>query len=117
MEGLSGFLAAVASGRRSLPKRRSDTASRLGDVLGGMIAPLQAAQKKTAQIEEEWFGIVPSHIAGHCRIQKVEKGQLDVAVDSPVYAYELRMCSRDLLRQMRQRCPRLGLKTIKVNVA
>jgi len=117
MDGLSGFQAAVTAGRRSLAKRRVDTTSRLGDVLGRMIAPLQAAHKKTTQIEEEWAGVVPSDVAGHCRIQRIEQGQLHVAADSPVYAYELRMCSQDLLRQMRRRCPRLGLRTIKVTVA
>jgi len=117
MDGLSGFQAAVTAGRRSLAKRRVDTTCRLGDVLGRLISPLQAAQEKAARIEEEWAGVVPSEVAGHCRIQRIKQGQLHVAVDSPVYAYELRMCSQDLLRQMQRRCPRLGLKTIKITVA
>ena len=117
MDGLSGFLAAVAAGRRSLPRRLGHGSVRLGDVLGRVMDPLQAALGKTTQIESEWAEVVPPHVAAHCRIQGMERGQLHVAVDSPVYAYEIRMCSPDVLRQIQRRCPRLGLKTIKVTMA
>jgi predicted nucleic acid-binding Zn ribbon protein len=117
IDGLPGFLAAVAAGRRALPRRLRDTSSRLGEVLERVVGPLEAAQERTAQIESQWVEAVPSHVAAHCRIQGVDGGQLHVAVDSPVYAYELRMCSREVVGRLQRRCPRLGLRTIKVTVA
>jgi hypothetical protein len=117
VDGLSGLLAAVAAGRRSRPTGRAETAWRLGDVLGRVIEPIRAAEEQTGQVERQWAQVVPPHMAGHCRIRGIERGQLQVAVDSPVYAYEVRMCSHDLLAQIRQRCPRLGIKKIKVTLA
>lgn len=116
VDGLSGFVSAVAVGRRSLLKKPYDTTCRLGDVLGRVLAPLIASQKKTLLIEDLWAEVVPSHVAAHCRIMGMHAGQLDVSVDSPVYAYELRMCSPDVVKHIQQRCPRLGLRKIKVTV-
>jgi hypothetical protein len=117
VDGFSGFLAAVEAGRRSAPKKRSQPASRLGDVLAAVIEPMKVVQDETCQIEQAWAEVIPAHVAGHCRVSKLERGQLHVTVDSPVYAYEVRTCSHDLVKQIRQRCPRLGLRTIKVTLA
>jgi hypothetical protein len=117
VDGLSGFLAAVETGRRSRPKQRSQPACRLGEILAGVMEPMNVVQDETSQIEQAWAEVLPAHVAGHCRVYKLDRGHLHVTVDSPVYAYEVRTCSHDLVKQIRQRCPRLGLRTIKVTLA
>jgi hypothetical protein len=117
VNGFSGFLAAVESGRRSAPKQRSQPPSRLGDILARVMEPMKVVQDETGQVEQAWAEVIPPHVAGHCRVRKLERGQLHVTIDSPVYAYEVRTCSHDLVKQIRQRCPRLGLRTIKVTLA
>jgi hypothetical protein len=117
VDGLSGFLAALDAGRRRLPKQRGPSVCRLGDILGRVIEPMTAAQDEVGLVEQRWAELVPTHVAGHCRVRGIERGQLHVTVDSPVYAYEVRLCSHDLLEQIRHRCPGLGLRKIKVTLA
>jgi hypothetical protein len=117
VDGLSGFLAAVDAGRRRLPKHKGPSVSRLGEILGAVIEPMKGAQQESGVVEQQWAELIPPHLAGHCRVGQIERGQLHVTVDSPVYAYEVRLCSPDLLKQIRERCPRLGLRKIKVTLA
>jgi hypothetical protein len=117
VDGLSGFLAALDVSRRARKNRRTESICRLGEVVDRVVEPLRASQDQTLRVQEEWAELVPPHVAGHCRVRGIEGGQLHVVVDSPVYAYEIRMCSHDVLRNIRQRCPRLGLRKIKVTLA
>ena len=117
MDDLSGFMKVVAEAQRSLSRKGLRRPCRLGDVIGGILADVQVAQDKAAQIEAVWAEVVPAHVATRCRVGKLEHGQLHVTVNSPVYGYELQLCSHELVSQIRQRWPRLGLRTIKVTVA
>lgn len=90
----------------------------LGDVLGQLmdrrISPQQA---RFGPVAEAWGHLLPEELGRHCRISDISGGQLKVLVDSPPYAYELRMCSAELLEELRRECPRAKIKKIKVVIS
>lgn len=95
-------------------KRYMDRAVRLGDVtrelLENRISPQQA---KFAPIAELWSQLLPDELGRHCKIVDISGGQLKVSVDLPVYMYELRLCSSELLGELQRQCPRGHIKKIK----
>lgn len=97
-------------------RRRPEQAmtGRLGDALGRLmdkrISPQQA---RFGPVTELWGQLLPEELNRHCRIADISGGQLKVLVDSPSYAYELRMCGPELLAELQSRCPRARIRDIK----
>lgn len=104
---------------RSIRQRRSRAKSkgtqRLGEILielmDGQVSPRQA---RFGPVVELWGELLPVELACHCRITGLIGGQLKVAVDSPSYMHELRLCSVELLEELQQRCPRARIERIKI---
>ncbi len=104
---------------RSIRQRRSRAkskgAQRLGEILielmDGQVSPRQA---RFGPVVELWGELLPVELACHCRITGLLGGQLKVAVDSPSYMHELRLCSVELLEELQQRCPRARIERIKI---
>ena len=96
---------------RKKPARRT---RRLGDslseVMEGRIGPQQA---KYGRVAELWGQLLPEGFEQHCRIVDLSGGQLKVAVDSPSYLHELRLCSYELVKELGQQCPAAHIKKIK----
>jgi hypothetical protein len=94
-------------------KKRPPEAVKLGDViqelLGDRISPLQA---KFASITELWERLAPAELRRHCRIAGVSGRTLEVLADSPSFASKMRWYSQNLLEEMQQQCPRVGIKDI-----
>lgn len=94
--------------------RKTYSAADLGQVaqqlLDTQISPRQAVFSGVA---EAWSGMLPDELARHCEIVDISAGRLVVQVDSPSYAYELQLCSSELLDELRQQCPRARLTRIK----
>jgi hypothetical protein len=65
---------------------------------------------------EGWATLLPVGLAGQSRIVDLESGELTIAAGAPAYAYELRLCSSELVEEIRQRCPRAKVRSIKVIV-
>lgn len=70
-------------------------------------------QDKFGKITEVWSEILPSQLEKHCRIASVENGILKVKVDSPVYANELKWAADELVRQLKEKCPKARIREIK----
>ncbi len=104
---------------QSIRQRRnratSKGAQRLGEVLGEVmdrrISPRQA---RFGPVAEFWNEVLPVELGRHCKIAGVSGGQLKVVVDSPSFMHELRLCSSELLEELRQRCPRARIEKIKI---
>ncbi len=95
-------------------KERQERTSRLGDVLQSFVEKrLAPQQRKFGDVGEVWGRLLPAGLAKHCQIAGVGGGQLKVRVDSPAYMYELRLCSSELVNQLREECPRAGITRIK----
>jgi len=91
--------------------------AKLGDVakrfIEGIVSPRQA---KFAPVAEIWCQLLPDELNRHCRIADISGGHLKVVVDSSSYLYELQLCSSELLKELKQRCPRARIKDIKFTV-
>ncbi len=96
---------------RKKPVRR---AKRLGDslskVMEDRIGPQQARYGRVAEL---WGQLLPGEFDRHCRIVDLSGGQLKVAVDSPSYLHELRLCRYELVKELQQQCPASRIKEIK----
>jgi len=97
-------------------KRASqDTTTRLADValqlLERQISPRHAAH---GRIVETWYQLLGPELSRHCRISDITAGRITAVVDSPSYRHELRLCSDELLRQLKQHCPAAKIKKIKL---
>jgi len=76
----------------------------IGKVLEQVIADLGVGKKLREQrAVVEWEQIVGEKVAGHSRALKVDGGRLFVEVDSSVWAQELSMMRRRILRQVNTR--------------
>ena len=98
-------------------KRRPHSTTRLSETVSELmdnrISPTQTRFRSIAQL---WEQLLPVELARHCRLDGISGGQLKVIVDSPVYMYELRLCSRRLLEELQRRCPQARIKDIKAVV-
>ena len=86
----------------------------LGDtvraLVENLVSPRQAVFGPVARL---WNQLLPEELRRHSKISDISDGQLKVQVDSPSHAYELRLCSSELLKKLQQQCPRAKIKKIK----
>ena len=96
---------------------RPNGITRLGEVVEQLMANRISPQHVEFElITELWSRLLPVELCRHCEITDLSCGQLRVLVDSPVYAGELRLCSSRLLEELRQRCPRARITSLKLVV-
>jgi hypothetical protein len=107
--------------RNTVMKRRArkfDGTVRLGDIAGQFVnEQISPRQSKYSAISELWSQLLPAELQRCCEIVDISGGQLKVRVDSPVYQYELQLCSSKLLEQLQQQCPKARLTKIKFVIA
>jgi len=114
-KGLHNFQNIVI-GRR--PKQKRADAERLGDVAKQLMQGwISTQQSRYESLTELWGELLPEELGRHCEITDVSGGQLKVAVDSPSYVYELRLCSTELLKELRQKCPSAKINKIRFVVS
>lgn len=95
-------------------KRKPRSATRLSDTVSELMDNrISPAQARFSSIVQLWNELLPAELARHCKLADISGGQLKVLVDSPVYMYELRLCSRRLLEELQRHCPRARIKDIK----
>jgi len=87
---------------------------RLGDAVKQLveerISPRQAGFELIVGL---WRELLPEGLHRHCRIAGISGGRLEVLVDSPLYANELRWCSSELLEQIKRQCPQARIEKIQ----
>jgi len=105
----------VAAGRQTWTN--SSMTAKLGDavkqLMEGWISPQQA---RCESVSKAWSELLPAGLVRHCKLAEISGGQLKVVADSPLYMHELRLCSRQLLEELQQRCPQAGIKRIKLAI-
>jgi len=96
---------------------RLESAAALGDVVKELfdrrIAPRYG---RLGNVVEVWEELLPAELHEHCRLAGFSQGQLRVVADGSSYVNELNWCSDELLDELRRRCPRAGIKRIKISV-
>ena len=103
---------------RSIVERQkrniSGGSARIGDVVSQIMENrLSPRYARFGGIVELWGQLLPRELAEHCKLQEISGGQLKVAVDSPSYLHELRLCGPELLAELQKHCPRARIKDIK----
>lgn len=76
----------------------------IGKILGQVVRDLGLGKKLTEQrAVVEWPEVVGDRVAAHSRATRIDGGRLFVEVDSSVWAQELSLMKRRILREMNKR--------------
>ncbi len=87
----------------------------LGDALNNLLENrISPRQARYGPVQELWEQMLPAEMKEHCKLSGVSGGQLNVVVDSPSHANELRWCSDGLLEEIQHHCPRARIQRIKI---
>ena len=86
----------------------------LGKTLDKLKGRLSTQYSRYGGVVEAWDAMLPAELSRQCRPVGVSGGQLEVAVESPVYAGQLRLCSEQLLSHLQSQCPRARIRKIKI---
>jgi len=98
--------------------KRPNRTFRLGQVAEQIMAErISPRRERFSRAAEVWEQVLPAGLCRHCEIADISGGNLVVQVDSPVYMYELQLCSSELLNELQRQCPRLRVTKIKFVVA
>jgi len=98
-------------------KKRPDRAVKLGQIVTGIMDRRVVPQyNKTNSVALAWDSLVPAGLKQHCKLSELDSGTLKVLVDSPAYAYELQLCSKQLIEQFQKRSPAARINKIKVTI-
>lgn len=85
----------------------------IGKILGELIRGLGFEKKlKEQRAVVEWSNIVGDRVAAHAQAVRVDRGRLLVEVDSSVWAQELSLMRRKILREVNERIGREAIETI-----
>ncbi len=94
--------------------KKRDNTVRLGEAVSELMdRQISPEHARYASVADFWSQLLPTELYRHCRIAEVSGGQLKITVDSPSYLHELRLCSSELLEQLKTNCPRARIRKIK----
>jgi predicted nucleic acid-binding Zn ribbon protein len=85
----------------------------IGKILHQVVGDLGIAKKLQGQrAVVEWEDVVGERVAAHSRAMRVDGARLFVEVDSPVWAQELSLMRRQILREMSERVGKGVIETV-----
>lgn len=85
----------------------------IAKVLEQVIRDLGLTKKLSEQrAVVDWPGVVGQKVAGHSRAIRVDGGRLFVEVDSPVWAQELTLMKRTILRELNARIGKEAIENV-----
>ena len=98
-------------------EKKSGKTTKLGDVAQQLMnRNISPRQDKFGPVLETWDQLLPAELREHCTIASVSSSHLRVVADSPAYVHELRLCSKELLEQLRKQCPAARITKIKIGI-
>jgi predicted nucleic acid-binding Zn ribbon protein len=92
-------------------------ADALAEVMEAPRAGLSQRYEAASQLCLLWAQLLPPVLAQHCRVVDLSAGMLTIEADSPSYMYELRISSHQILEHLRENCPAVKVRAIKVMLA
>jgi predicted nucleic acid-binding Zn ribbon protein len=69
---------------------------------------------RAASVVDMWEELLPSGFYEHCNIAGISKGVLTIEAEAGPYMHELRVLSEELLEHIKDKCPRSGIRKIKI---
>ncbi len=92
---------------------RADRPTRVGDVLRSALGRIPEAQRLADHaVWAHWDAVVGPTIARHARPERLRRGVLFVAVDSPEWMQELQFLKHQLLERLNARLGRAALRDV-----
>jgi len=107
--------------RRVTQKARSIAEARRPRPIGELVARYIAERvdprhENFESVAAAWEETAPRGMVGFCRLADVIHGKARVLVSSPSHLYQLQLCGPQLLEQLRQRCGKKTVKSIKFEI-
>lgn len=94
--------------------RKKDTTSRLDDCVKNYLRVNKRSLEKNTTVVDAWEEILPAELIRHSRIDGISGGVLQVQVEPGPYMHEMQMLSGELLMLLQDRCPRAGIRKIRL---
>ena len=91
-----------------------EATGRLGESLEGYLKERGRQLEKNSVVVEEWERLLPENLRAHCRLISLEWGVLEAEADAGVYMHELKAMTNELVEELKRRCPRAGVKQIRL---
>jgi len=95
-------------------RAKHEEPAKLGDTLTMLLSRITPLADKFTKVDEYWNRSLPEEVKRHCRLGAVSGSLMEIIAESPSYLYELRLCSRQILKELRVNCPAAGIRKIKV---
>lgn len=72
------------------------------------------SRMEAVRLQAEWVDIVGEAVAARCRPGEVREGTLFIMVENNVWMQEIRFHQNRIMRRIKERFPRLGVKGIRL---
>ena len=95
-------------------KKTSAGTPRLGLTVQSYLSKKDYQLRKNAAVVDIWQQMLPEEFYEHCNLVGVSGGAAIFEVDPGPYMHEMQALKQELLEYLQTRCPRAGIKTIKL---
>ena len=95
-------------------KKPSTGTPRLGSAAKSYLNKKEYQLRKNAAVVDIWQQMLPEAFYEHCGLVGISGGAVIFEVDSGTYMHEMQALKQELLEYLQTRCPRAGIKTIKL---
>lgn len=97
-------------------QQRSPVSStyRLDGIADAYVREKSAELGRAASVVDMWGELLPLGFYEHCNIAGISKGVLSIEAEPGPYMHELRVLTEELLEHIKDRCPRCGIRKIKI---
>lgn len=99
-------------GATSWQQRLPEAAEPIAGSLHRYLDARKIAFQKTERLMDAWQEVLPPILANICRLKEYKFGTLFVEAPPGPYLQQMHMMKQDLLKELRRRAPRSGLKQI-----
>jgi hypothetical protein len=101
-------------GCTSWQKKYEETTTPIGTILASFLSGRNDPFEKSGKIGCIWKTVIPQVMQEHCRPTGFEHGILTVEADAGPYLYQLQLLRGRILEEVREKCPRCGLRDIRI---
>ena len=95
-------------------KKKRETTSRFGVSVEEYLGKKLRRLKKNAEVVDALNEVLDSQFGEHCRLKSISGGVVRFEVDPGPYMHEMRLMSSELIELLKSKCPRAGLRSIKI---
>ena len=94
--------------------RKKNRTSQLGSQIQSFLNSHQKSFDQAACLIDAWEQMVPVGLKKYCRLDGFEQGELTVRAIPGPYMHQLKMVQSELVKELKKKCPRSGLRKIRL---